>query len=249
MRRPHTMFLGLVLCLTLSSIATPPRSGAQETVTTVLQHIEGFVVATYENKVSTGEGDYVLIDRGSKHGVQVGDRFFVYSEEQRVAHPMTGRVVLLPSEAIGELVVVQVHEQTATVRVRYSTREVGIKAPVVSTHQVQVQIRQPAPRAAAPSATQVQTQMAQLMPCLESLRQQLREAESRGASSADTASTRLALSRSEMALEQAKTLLKAGDAERASYRLEGAATDCQTAQKRATMPTAVVIGAVMPVGR
>ena len=53
----------------------------------------GRVLAGHDNRTAFGRGDYFLVDRGSDHGVAVGDRFVIYRDHQR-----RERLVLGPSD-------------------------------------------------------------------------------------------------------------------------------------------------------
>jgi nucleoid-associated protein YgaU len=78
---------------------------------------------------------------------------------------------------------------------------------------------------------QAQARLTQVSPCLERTRQTLQRAESASARAADLADARGALASTELAAEQAHTLLAAGEAERAANRLDNALTDCLRAEE------------------
>ena len=237
-----------VLIMLLSVTATPHVGVAQTASGVTEQDITGLIIATQEDRVSVSAGDTVVLDQGRLHGVAVGDRYAVFQDGQTSVHPYTGRLIRVPREVIGELTVVRVYERTSTAQIQRSTREVNAGAPIASLHAALA--RQPEARPeGADFQTQAQARRLQVSPCLERTRQTLQTAESSGVKEATLADARGALASAELAMEQANTLLAAGEAERATSRLDTALADCLRAEEllqRTGVATASRTPAVLP---
>jgi LysM repeat protein len=221
----------MAVLLTLLGVMVWPRLGVAQTVPSVTEKdITGLIVATQEDRVSVSAGDSVILDQGRLQGVETGDRYAVFQDGRTSIHPFTGRLIRVPREVIGELTVVRVYERTATAQILRSTREVNVGAPIAPLRLALA--RQPDGR---PDETDFQTQaQARLLgvpPCLERVRQTLQTAESVGVRAADLADARGALASAELAMEQANALLAAGEAERATNRLDNALADCLRAEE------------------
>ena len=184
--------------------------------------VSGYIIATADSRVSVGEGDVVLIDRGREQGVEVGDHFLVYQEEWPIAHRRTGAVVQGPRQVMGEIVITETQEQTAKALIIASQFEIEAGAPVVA-------VTLP-PEADSELQAQAEARLARLSPCLEMARQALHAAQLAGVTEAELASARAALASAEMAFDQAAHLLAQGDLSGAISRLDVALSDCLTAQ-------------------
>jgi nucleoid-associated protein YgaU len=161
---------------------------------------------------------------------------------------VTGRLIRIPPEPIGELAVVHVHDQTSTALILRSTREVNVGALIAPLRVALA--RQPESRTETTALrAQAQERLARLSPCLETARQAVQEAESAGVKPAELADARGALASAALAVEQAHALLAAGEAERAANRLDNALADCLRAEdlaRRTSVSTASREPAVQP---
>ena len=243
----------LAVLIMLLSVPAAPHVGVAQTASGVTeQDITGLIIATQEDRVSVSAGDTVVLDQGRLHGVAVGDRYAVFEVGERpgfeggrtILDPRTGRLIHVPREVIGELTVVRVYERTAKAQIRRSTLEVNAGAPIaplrlaVSRHPEETDFQM-----------QAQARLTQVSPCLERTRQTLQTAESSGVKEATLADARGALASAELAVEQANTLLAAGEAERATSRLDTALADCLRAEEllqRTGVATASRAPAVQP---
>ena len=188
------------------------------------------IIATQEDRVSVGAGDTVILDQGQRQGVEVGDRYAVFQEGRTSAHPFTRRLIRVPHEVIGELTVVRVYERTSTAQIRHSIREVNAGAPIAPLRAALARQSEGRPEE-TDFQMQAQARRLQVSPCIERTRQALQTAESAGARAAALADARGALASAELAVEQAHTLLAAGEAERATNRLDNALADCLRAEE------------------
>jgi len=215
------MILGVAACLLVGLAQTVPRVTAPDIIVVI--------IATQEDRVAVGAGDTVILDLGRGRGVQVGDHYAIFQQSSTVIHPITGRPIRIPPEAIGELAVVNVAEQTSTALLLRSIREVSPGALIAPLRVALA--RQPEGRGeeidlGAPT----QARLARLSPCLEAARQAVQEAENAGINTPELADAKGALASAEHAVEQANALLAAGEAERAAYRLDNALADCLRAE-------------------
>jgi hypothetical protein len=237
-----------VLITLLSVTASPYVSGAQTASSITEKDIAGLVIATQEDRVSVSAGDTVILDQGQLQGVEVGDRYAVFQEGRTSAHPFTGRLVRVPHEVIGELAVVRVYQRTSTAQIRRSIREVNVGAPIAPLRATLARQSEGRPEE-TDFQTLAQARRIQVSPCIERTRQAMQTAESAGARAAALADVRGALASAELAVEQAHALLAAGEAERATNRLDNALADCLRAEEllqRTGVITASRVPAVQP---
>jgi len=75
-----------------------------------------------ERRVMGGE-DYVIINRGTDHGLAVGNPLEVYRSMGQARDPITGSRHMLPDDVIGELVVVSAEPTTAVAMVLHAREE------------------------------------------------------------------------------------------------------------------------------
>ena len=239
----------LIVLITLLSMLVSPRPGGAQAVPSVTeQDITGLVIATQEDRVSVSEGDTVILDQGRLQGVEAGDHYAVFQDGRTSVHPFTGRLIPVPREVIGELVVVRVYDRTATAQILRSRREVNVGAPIAPLRLALARQTESRPEGTG-VAMQTQARLAQLSTCLETTRQALQTAEGTGVKAADLADARGARASAEVAVEQANALLAAGEAERARNRLDHALADCLRAEEllqRSGVVTARRTPAVQP---
>jgi len=239
----------LTVLITLLSVTAAPHVGIAQTASSITeQDITGLIIATQEDRVSVSAGDTVILDQGRLQGVEAGDRYAVFQDGRTSIHPFTGRLIRVPREVIGELTVVRVYERTATDQIRRSTREVNVGAPIAPLRVALARPSEGRPEE-TDFQTQVQARQIHVFPCLERTRQTLQTAEFSGVKAAALADARGALASAELAMEQANTLLAAGEAERATNRLDNALADCLRAEEllqRAGVVTASRAPAVQP---
>lgn len=211
----------------------PPQPQVSEAAAPpVARSVSGYITAAKDGKVSLGEGDIVYLDRGQAEGVQIGDRFNIFREGDRVQHPITRRSIRLPRQVFGHLRVLDTRQHTATAVVTSSQREVSAGAPVA------LQDRPLLEAATRSEATvhdqddnQTDAQLAQLATCLEVARQAIRAAAAAGAPAPELALAKSALASAIQQFEQAKVALARHDLAQARIHLQAAHADCLTAQQ------------------
>jgi TolB-like protein len=85
--------------------------------------VEGFVVSA--------EGDTYYVDAGSLKGVRKGSKCVAYRDGKEIKHPTTGEVLGRQVTKLGELVVVQVQQKVAQVRVVDKERDIKVGDKIV----------------------------------------------------------------------------------------------------------------------
>jgi hypothetical protein len=80
------------------------------------KNISGYILEVTDNRYINGQLDFVYIDKGSRDGVEPGDRFVVYDESTERS---------LPRKRIGEVQVFIVKDQSSTAVVRKSTEPIS----------------------------------------------------------------------------------------------------------------------------
>jgi len=86
--------------------------------------IEGQIVLLDADRYQDGTDDVVFLDRGSNHGLQVGNTLEIYRPVGEVREVVTGDHVRLPARVIGELVVVSALPDSAAAIVSKSSTEI-----------------------------------------------------------------------------------------------------------------------------
>ncbi len=96
------------------------------TVTPTELAYNGVIVAQQPYRQWAGEGDLVLIDRGSFDGVQVGNELELYRAGHEMPDPRTGSRVLVPDDVLGHMFVLKVGPQTSMALVRRSKMQIQV---------------------------------------------------------------------------------------------------------------------------
>ena len=86
----------------------------------------GIVLAKQPYRLYVGEGDLILIDRGSFDGVQVGNELELFRAGKEVLDPGTGAEVLVPDDILGNMFVLKVGPRTSLALIRKSRRDIQV---------------------------------------------------------------------------------------------------------------------------
>lgn len=86
------------------------------------QEIEGHIIDVEGGVSQIGPMNVVLIDKGQRDGVEVGNVLAIFQKGERVKDPVTGEVVSLINERAGLLMVFNVFEKTSFALVLQSDR-------------------------------------------------------------------------------------------------------------------------------
>jgi hypothetical protein len=90
------------------------------------EDVEGTIVAFQPNRIRTGEGDMVILDRGTRDGVTSGRRFDLFRPGREARDPATLTKVLVPDDVIGGLFVMRASEKTSLALITRSRTDVII---------------------------------------------------------------------------------------------------------------------------
>ncbi|MBI5181197.1 MAG: LysM peptidoglycan-binding domain-containing protein [Nitrospirae bacterium] len=92
----------------------------------------GYIVEVKDEKIQNAQLDVVYIDKGTKDGVTIGNRFVVVRPGIKTSRYSPGEGMKLPGQIVGELKVISVNEGTATALVLNSVRTIS-KGDIVET--------------------------------------------------------------------------------------------------------------------
>lgn len=88
--------------------------------------VSGEIIAQMEYRQYSGEGDLVVIDRGTRHGVNSGSELEVYRAGKEVLDPVTLGRVLVPDDVIGQVFVLRASDRTSVALVQTANRPVRV---------------------------------------------------------------------------------------------------------------------------
>lgn len=91
--------------------------------------VSGNIVATFEQVPMLGEYHYVVIDRGSDHGVKPGNRFVVQKRGDGRIEVDKDDLERLPYEIYGEIIIVETQPESSLGLITYSLRELQVGDP------------------------------------------------------------------------------------------------------------------------
>ncbi len=92
-------------------------------------NVSGNIVATFSDMGMLGEYHYVVLDRGSDHGVAAGNRFLVRLRGDGRVEVDEEELERFPYETYGELIVIETQPTTSLAAVTYAVRELAIGDP------------------------------------------------------------------------------------------------------------------------
>ena len=92
-------------------------------------NLEARVIATFEPNIMLGTGHFVVLNRGKRDGVQVGNRTFVIRRgdgyranlETWEKHDPT-----MPKEVVGEMLVLEVRDDASVAWIARSSKELKV---------------------------------------------------------------------------------------------------------------------------
>jgi hypothetical protein len=88
--------------------------------------VDGSVVAYEPYRLRSGQGDMVILDKGTDDGVATGRRLSLYRAGREVRDPITETPVLVPDDVIGEAFVVKSSKRASLALVTTATTELLI---------------------------------------------------------------------------------------------------------------------------
>lgn len=91
---------------------------------TSARKLKGYIVEVKDAKIQNAQLDVVYIDKGTKDGVTIGERFVVVRPGEKTSRYSVGEGMKLPGQIVGELKVLSVQEGTAAALVLNSVRTI-----------------------------------------------------------------------------------------------------------------------------
>ncbi len=86
--------------------------------------LKGYIVESLDIKVANAQMDVVYLDKGSKDGLNIGDRLKVVAPGGKGIVPSTGKEIKLPDETIGEVQILSLQENTSTAWIIKSVKDI-----------------------------------------------------------------------------------------------------------------------------
>lgn len=86
--------------------------------------INGKIIASEEGGEMIGEGGVVFIDKGSNHGMAVGQKYVIYYQEEARPDPKSAQKILLPPVDYGELLILHTGKYLSTALVTESEQTI-----------------------------------------------------------------------------------------------------------------------------
>lgn len=99
---------------------------------TSARKLSGYIVEVKDAKIQNAQLDVVYIDKGTKDGVTIGERFVVVRPGEKTSRYSVGEGMKLPSQIVGELKILSVQEGTAAALVLNSVRTIT-KGDIIET--------------------------------------------------------------------------------------------------------------------
>ncbi len=94
--------------------------------------LRGYIVDVKDAKIQNAQLDVVYIDKGTKDGVTIGEKFVVIRPGEKTSRYSVGEGMKLPGQIVGELKILSVQEGTAAALVLNSVRTIT-KGDIVET--------------------------------------------------------------------------------------------------------------------
>jgi hypothetical protein len=86
----------------------------------------GYIIATYQDRLTVGDDDVVYTDIGRRFGAKVGDRYSIYSKLDAVSHPVTNEIMGHRVLPLGILQLSELETDSSKAIITKSYREVGV---------------------------------------------------------------------------------------------------------------------------
>ncbi len=99
---------------------------------TSARKLRGYIVEVKDEKIQNAQLDVVYIDKGTKDGVTIGEKFVVVRPGEKTSRYSVGEGMKLPGQIVGELKILSVQEDTAAALVLNSVRTIT-KGDIVET--------------------------------------------------------------------------------------------------------------------
>ena len=87
---------------------------------------DGQIVYLPASRTVMGMGDYVYVDRGELHGLEVGSELEIFDGGMNVADPVRRSTVHTPDEVVATMVIVDLQPTSGVAYITHSTRELQV---------------------------------------------------------------------------------------------------------------------------
>jgi LysM repeat protein len=114
----------------------PARFPEEETPKPAKRSVSAAVIAALRGEAIMGLQQVAFVDVGADHGIAAGDVFSLLRPNPPARMASTGATLPMPSERLGDAVVIRVAERSATVVLTASSREVRIGDRAVLSYQI-----------------------------------------------------------------------------------------------------------------
>ncbi|WDN90428.1 hypothetical protein BuS5_03399 [Desulfosarcina sp. BuS5] len=91
-------------------------------ITESIKGLKGRIILSEEHKAMIGENDIAFIDKGTKDGIQPGQRYSIFYQEKEKISANSNQAVLLPPVQYGMLLVLRTEKDTSTILITYSEK-------------------------------------------------------------------------------------------------------------------------------
>ncbi len=91
-------------------------------ITESIKGLKGTIILSEEHKTMIGENDIAFIDKGTKDGIQPGQRYSIFYQEKEKISANSSRAVLLPPVQYGMLLVLRTEKDTSTILITDSEK-------------------------------------------------------------------------------------------------------------------------------
>ena len=100
------------------------------------QGLQGQIIDSEEHQAMFGESAIAFIDKGAQDGVEPGQLYWIYKQEQYRINPDDKNDVTLTPVLLGELLVLHTEKTTATVMVTDSNNAIHAGAKIASPFKI-----------------------------------------------------------------------------------------------------------------
>jgi hypothetical protein len=94
----------------------------QIALTESIKGLKGTIILSEEHKAMIGENDIAFIDKGTKDGIQPGQRYSIFYQEKEKISANSSQAVLLPPVQYGMLLVLRTEKDTSTILITNSEK-------------------------------------------------------------------------------------------------------------------------------
>ncbi|GEM_PF-5705571 len=87
-------------------------------------NVDGYIIATIDNRNAVGEGDVVYLDIGKRDNVEIGNVVEIYQPARKVYDPIKSRYEHIPPLLVGKAIILSVQDRTSVALIFRSYKEI-----------------------------------------------------------------------------------------------------------------------------